>query len=266
MNTIDDIDFSALWRSHMVASGRPPKPASDWDAQAARLVGKSLRSDYADAVIARMDFDGADSLLDVGCGAGTICLNVADRLQRVIGLDYSAGMLAALRANANAAGLSNVDTIERAWDDDWRDVPECDIVVASRASLVVDIGDALARLHAKARQRVYVTHLVGGHFLDPAIQRAIGRRLPALPDYIYLVNVLHAMGVQPKLDYIDAETGPATAPDFETLAQRVDKSARGLSDEERDRLRNWFDAATPAQRAGRPLRWALISWDKKDCL
>lgn len=262
MNTIDDIDFRALWRAHMAASGRPPKPASDWDAQAARLTDKPVRSAYADAFVAHMNLDGAESLLDVGCGAGTICLSVADRLRRVVGLDYSSGMLDALRTNAAAAGLDNVETIHRSWEDDWHDVPECDIVVASRASLVTDIGDALARLHAKARKRVYVTHLVGGHFLDPAIQRAIGRRLPALPDYIYLVNVLHAMGIHPRLDYLDGEAAPAAAPDFDSLAQRVRKSARGLSEAEEARLLDWFASATPAERAGPPLRWALISWQK----
>ena len=260
MQTIDDIDFSALWRTHMAAAGRPPKPASDWDAQAARLAGKPVRSAYADAFVARMDLDGCETLLDVGCGAGTICLNVADRLRRVVGLDYSTGMLTALRANAAAAGLTNVDTIHRAWDEDWHDVPVCDIVVASRASLVTDIGDALARLNAKARKRVYLTHLVGGHFLDPAIQRAVGRTLPGLPDYLYVVNVLHAMGIHPRLDYIAGEPGPAAAPDVETLVERVARSMRGLSDAEHARLRDWYDAATPAERAGPPLRWALVSW------
>jgi SAM-dependent methyltransferase len=261
MPSLDDIDFRARWRAQMAASGRPPKPASDWDAQAARLVGKPLRSPYADAFIARMNLTDCESLLDVGCGAGTICLNVADRLKRVIGLDYSTGMLDALRANAVAAGLTNVETIHRSWDDDWHDVPECDIVVASRASLVADIGDALTRLNAKSRRRVYVTHLAGGHFLDPAIQQAIGRRLPALPDYIYLVNVLHAMGIHPRLDYIEGEASSAV-PDFDTLAERVRKSARGLSELEHARLREWFHAATPAERAGPPLRWAFISWEK----
>jgi SAM-dependent methyltransferase len=262
MNTIDDIDFRALWRAHMVASGRPAKPASDWDAQAARLAGKPVRSAYADAFVSRMDLDGCESLLDVGCGAGTICLNVADRLQRVVGLDYSNGMLDALRADADAMGLANVDTIHRSWNDDWQDVPVCDVVVASRASLVTDIGDALTRLHGQARKRVYVTHLVGGHFLNPAIQRAIGRTIPALPDYIYLVNVLHAMGIDPRLDYIAGEPAPLEAPAFGALAERVTKSMGGLSDEEHARLGQWYDAATPAERVGPPLRWAFISWEK----
>jgi SAM-dependent methyltransferase len=262
MTTIDDIDFRALWRTHMAASGRPAKPASHWDAQAVRLAGKPVRSAYADAFVSRMDLDGCASLLDVGCGAGTICLNVADRLQRVVGLDYSTGMLDALRANADAMGLVHIETIHRSWNDDWRDVPVCDIVVASRAALVTDIGDALEKLNGKARKRVYVTHLVGGHFLSSDIQRAIGRTIPALPDYIYLVNVLHAMGIDPRLDYITGEAAPAQAPAFDLLAERVAKSMGGLSDAEHARLRQWYDAATPAERAGPPLRWALISWEK----
>src|SRR3546814_20967178 len=63
-------------------------------------------------------------------------------------------------------------------------------------------SDLLAKLHAKARRRVYLTHLAGGHFIDPAIQQALGRTRPAMPGYIYIINILHGMGIQPSLDYI----------------------------------------------------------------
>ena len=101
--------------------------------------------------------------------------------------DYSNAMLGAMRDKAAEMQLTHVETLHRAWEDDWSDVPTCDIVVASRSTTVEDIATALERLHAKARLRVYLTHLVGGHFTDPAIQAVIGRRVPSVPDYICLL-------------------------------------------------------------------------------
>ena len=264
-STLDHIDFALLYREHLARAERSRKDASAWDSRAAGMASKALRSRYAQEFVARMDLTGANSLLDVGCGPGTIGLAVADRLQRVVGLDYSAAMLDAMRTKAAEMGLSNVETLHRAWEDDWSDVPECDIVVASRSTNVEDIAGALERLHSKARLRVYLTHLVGGHFTDPAIQAVIGRSVPSVPDYIYLVNLLHRMGIHPRLDYIAHENRLADAVDFDDFARRVAWSAGGLSAEETERLRAWYQHATPQERQGEPMRWALLSWEKTPC-
>ena len=260
--TIAAIDFARLYRDHLATTTRTRKSASEWDSRAAGMASKALRSDYAAEFVARMDLTGATSLLDVGCGPGTIGLAVADKLQRVVGLDYSAAMLEAMRAKAVEMGAAHVETLHRAWEDDWADVPMCDIVVASRSTTVQDIASALAQLHAKARLRVYLTHLVGGDFTDPAIQAAVGRSVPTVPDYIYLLNILHSMGIHPRLDYIAHENRLADAVDFDDFARRVAWSMGGLSADETENLRTWYERATPQQRKGAPMRWAFISWEK----
>ena len=92
IDSIDQIDFALLYREHLARADRTRKDASAWDSRAAGMASKALRSRYASEFVARMDLDGATSLLDVGCGPGTIGLAVAERLQRVVGLDYSAAM------------------------------------------------------------------------------------------------------------------------------------------------------------------------------
>lgn len=263
--TIEAIDFGRLYRDHLAMTTRPRKNAADWDARAPGMASKALRSHYAQEFVARMDLDGAATLLDVGCGPGTIGLAVAHRLQHVIGLDYSAAMVEAMRAKADEAGLAHVQTVQRAWEDDWSDLPPCDIVVASRSTTVPDIAAALAKLHAQARRRVYLTHLVGGHFIDPRIQEAIGRRIPSMPDYIYLLNILHRMGIHPWLDYIHNENRLADASDFEDFAGRVAWSTGGLSDVETARLRDWYEHTPPGEREGAPMHWAFIAWEKAPC-
>lgn len=261
---IDDVDFAAMYRRHMKRSDRPAKPASEWDARAKNLSGKVMDSTrgYTHEFVRRMDLAGAHSVLDIGCGPGTIALAVADRLDQVVGLDYSPVMLECMRDNADKMGLENVQTCLRAWEDDWTDVPGCDIVVASRSSMVPDMAQALAKMTRHARQRCYMTHLVGGHFGDACVARVLGRQQRAFPDYIYIVNILYGMGLNPRLDYIELPGRLAGTTNFAEFAEKVAWSFGELSDQDRQLLQQWYDAdPVRAQHGGEPMRWAFIAWD-----
>lgn len=58
---------------------------------------------FADALHA----DGTGSLLDVGCGPGSIALRVARRYRMIVGLDADAGMVAEARRLASVRGVLN---------------------------------------------------------------------------------------------------------------------------------------------------------------
>ncbi|HLS82818.1 MAG TPA: class I SAM-dependent methyltransferase [Steroidobacter sp.] len=259
---IGAIDFGRLYREHLAAASRSPKPASAWDGRAKDVSRRSLQSRYAQEFISRMDLSGCDTLLDVGCGPGTICLPLASRLKAVYGLDYSQGMLDALASNASLLGVSNVTPILRAWEDDWSDIPSCDIVVASRSTSVQDLAAALKKLNDKALRRVYLTHTVGGKFVSQEILEVIGRTRVAAPDYIYVVNILHAMGIHARVDYIrnDAHIDGA---DFDDLVRRVSWSLGKLNEDEIARLRRWSEGKEGGARLRAPMQWAFISWEKQ---
>ncbi|MGV8960670.1 MAG: class I SAM-dependent methyltransferase [Stenotrophomonas sp.] len=262
--TIDAIDFGRLYRDHLAASGRQSKPASAWDARVRSGDRPFLRNDYAEGFIARMDLSGCDSLLDVGCGPGTLCLPLAARLRQIHALDYSGAMLDALERNAAHAGVDNVRTLHMAWEDDWSQVPACDIVLASRSTQVEDMATALAKLHAKARKRVYLTHRVGGFFIDQKIVQVIGRRQLPLPDYIYVLNILHGMGIHPRVDYLRSDAPAAAGSSFDDLLRRTEWSLGPLDEVERSRLQAWYDTTDAPLPHARPDRhWAFISWEKE---
>lgn len=259
--TLNDIDFAALYRQHLAQSRRAQKSPADWDARAKRMGRMPPGGHYADTFVARMNLDGSSSVLDVGCGTGTIALLLAPRMRSVVGLDYSPGMLEQLMNNARHLGLSNVTPLLRAWEDDWSDVPVCDIVVASRSGMVPDLADALAKLNAHARRRVYMTQLVGGHFIDPDLVSALGRSPRSFPDHLYTLGLLHAQGIYAELSYIEVPSRLAGTEDFNEFAQRVAWSLGELDDRESARLRHWYDADPGrAARGGAPMRWALVSW------
>ncbi|TOP24653.1 class I SAM-dependent methyltransferase, partial [Vibrio parahaemolyticus] len=86
-----------------------------------------------------MDFTGAQSLLDVGCGPGSISLCLANQFKEVIGIDYSGGMLEMAKIRAKELGISNAHFEKLAWEDNWDTLPKVDIAVASRSTLVDDL-------------------------------------------------------------------------------------------------------------------------------
>lgn len=261
--SLADIDFGARYRAHMAAAGGREKPPEEWDARA-EAMGKTVGAGaYVRDFVGRMNLDGCETLLDMGCGTGAIALALAPRLKRVYALDYSQAMLDVMMCKARDQGIDNITPIRRAWEDDWTDVPVCDVATASRSTTVADMADALAKLDAKAGRRVYLTNMVGGRFIDADVAELLGRRRPALPDYIYIVNILHAMGRQPRLDYIENDNRLAGAENFEELVRKVGFSVGELDDAERERLKTWYDADPERGRSGgTPFRWAFVGWEK----
>jgi SAM-dependent methyltransferase len=259
--SLDRIDLAALYREHMTRAGRCEKDPGDWDGRAKAMSQGVFAGAYVEGFVARLDLSGCATLLDVGCGPGTIALTVAPRLERVYGLDYSPGMLDAFVESARQRGISNATPIRRAWEDDWADVPECDVVVASRSTQVADLAAALEKLHRHARRRVYLTHLVGGRFVDDEILEALGRTDEPLPDYLYVVALLHQRGIHPRLDYLEGENRLRHCQDFADCLRKVTWSLGELTPGEIERLRSYYESH--ADRLGRaPRRWALVSWEK----
>lgn len=260
--TIAAIDFSRLYRDHVAASQRPHKTPRDWDDRVRRVERKLAHADYVTAFLNRMDLSECSSVLDVGCGAGALALPLAAQGKEVVALDFSPKMLDALRESAAAEKLHDIDVRLCAWEDDWSGVPACDVAVASRSIHLGDLGSALIKLDSKARRRVYLTFRISDRMLDTQLLAVLDRHEVAPPDYIYALNILHSMGIDPKVDHI--EGGPrAEVKDFDALLQRATWSLGSLEKEETKLLRSWFEhrlAHGPILMPAR--RWAFISWEK----
>jgi len=158
--------------------------------------------------------------------------------------------------------VDHIMPLQRSWEDDWADVPACDIAVASRSTAVRDLEAALKKLDAYAARRVYLTSKVGGYFIDPEIAAVIDRHLDPVPDYIYAVNILYQMGRQPRVDFIDNDHRPTDCETAEEFVRRVSFSLGSVSAAEQKRLAGWFrEDPDRARASGKPFRWAFIAWD-----
>lgn len=204
MKKIDQIDFAALYRAHFEALSRPVSRPGQWDTRAQRLDNSWQPSAYSEALLEHLALAPGETVLDVGCGAGDMSLPIALQGQTVHALDFSAGMLERLTERAQALGVgSQIRTYHLDWEADWREVPVCDVVLASRSTLVADMASALAKLHQQARNRVYVTYPAeAGLRAGPEFSTAhvgAGR----IPPYLYLIAILYQHGQWPELSYIE---------------------------------------------------------------
>lgn len=269
MKTINDINFAKLYKNHIQQATREPKQPQDWDQKAQKMAESEfdLNNDYTQEFLARMQLSPNDTVLDVGCGGGAIALACAPYVAQVYGLDYSQGMLDLLQQRSEKLGIKNVSPILRAWDDDWQDVPECDICVSSRSSMVNDLQSALDKLNRKARKAVYMTMTVDKDFIKRDVLRFIQRDGIGFPNYIYAVNMLYQQGYQVSVDFL--RSGGLVQKEHHTVSEqdfiRSVKWSIGnnLSETELRKLKDYYQQnqteiqAYPVSRS-----WAFLSWKK----
>lgn len=264
---MDDIDFAELYRQQFRLSGRRPKTPQDWDARANAMSRTCAgpASAYVQDFVSRMDLRDADTLLDVGCGTGAICLAIAPQFGQVYAVDFSPGMLEVLAASAKALQLQHVQCIERAWEDNWDDIPACDIVVASRAMMVADMDQSLRKLTSKAKKRVYTTHLAADHCVTDDVLRLIDCKRSSSSDYMYAVNLLHQQGLRASVDFIVPPLSYAGTEQLkeEDFIEAVRWSAGELSPQNMKKLQDYYREKAPIGQIGlrKDKAWAFVSWE-----
>ena len=261
---IDDIDFAEMYRTHITLASRRPKPPEDWDKRAEDMAKScgDAHNPYVAAFVGKMDLAGAETLLDVGCGPGTICLPLAHQMKRLYALDYSKGMLNVLERRAREEYLNNVQTILKSWDDDWSDVPQCDIVVASRATMVGDIEKALRKISSKAKKAVYTTFTVDKHFIDPTVAECLNKKTVGFPNYLYAVNVLDRIGYLPCVDYIATVVYKKPPSGFDAFMRNILWSVGEVDEEETARLKQYYERHLDDGQPPQPFMktWAFVYW------
>jgi SAM-dependent methyltransferase len=179
----------------LAAAPEPPyffDPAS-FTAAAEEAVSRA--ADTPSDAAAREVLPVGGTVLDVGCGAGaaSLCL----RSTRVVGVDQSRPLLAALVEGARRLGI-DADTIEGRWPDCAERVEPADVVVCHHVFYNVPDLDAFAgALSTHARRRV-VVELTAAHplaWLTPYWKALHGLDQPDRPTVADAVAVLEEMGL-----------------------------------------------------------------------
>ena len=136
---------------------RGPRPKGDvWGgAQARRFRFDPLRVLDANLQVIASYLQPDDVLVDVGGGAGRVCLPMALRCREVIDVDRSPGMGIEFTASAAEAGINNARLIQEDWL--HAEGVQGDVVFTSDVIYFVrDIIEFVRRLEAAARRRVII--------------------------------------------------------------------------------------------------------------
>lgn len=155
-----------------------------WDPAAYLRFADHRSRPFAD-LLARVAVDDPAVVVDLGCGPGTLTVQLANRWPgaTVTGLDSSAEMIAAARALGSAVRFDVADV------SDWRPAPDTDVIVCNAVLQWVPGHPALIeRWAAGLRPAAVLAFQVPGNFDAPSHQaiRAVAAdprwrtRLPAI--------------------------------------------------------------------------------------
>ena len=262
------IDWNEAWRVARELTGRRAAKES-WDQRAPSFAQNASKSGYVERMLELMAPAPGCTVLDVGCGPGTLAIPLARKASSVTALDFSPRMLELLRGRCAEEGIANVVPVLGSWEDDWAalGVAPCDVALASRSLSVVDLRAALLKLDRFARRRVFLTAPVGEGPIDSRVLRAAGRGYVPGPDYLYPYNLLQQLGIEASVAFIPVEDTRRYA-DLDDALERLSWMLPDPTASETEKLRAWLKRELVQDGPGfrlaspRTVKWAVLSWSK----
>jgi len=276
------IDWNAMWQEESKHSQlqnisrkeRWDKRADNYSRRIDRAVtGKEelKKDDYIYQMLDRIEVKPEWTVLDIGCGPGTLTIPLARKVKSVTALDISSEMLKHLKINADNSGISNIRYLNSSWQDAFagRLAGVHDVVVASRSLMSGDMKEAMSNIIAITGQAAYLTFPAIHLPFDWEVYRAIGRTRQKHPPYIYIYNMLYQMGKQANVEMLSSRVKVQFRSIDEAIASLQWRTEPFTTDEEA-RLRDYLERKF-AEQENSPVfthegksKWALIWWKKED--
>ena len=262
------IDWNQAWRVGRTRTKHRWDGCAFWNTRASSFATHARESRYCDDVLALLQLSPDWTVLDIGCGAGTLAIPLASRVRSVTALDVSDKMLELLQQRCGELGLANVKPVLSGWEDDWQaaGVGPHDVVLASRSLFAADLRTAIAKLTALARKRVMIVSLVGDGPYDRAIFDAVKRPLYRGPDFRFVTNYLAQEGIFANVSFV-REVEDKTYPTLDAAVQGMRWMLDGMTPAEEVLLRAHLSERCVPRAGGLALprpkvtHWAAIWWD-----
>lgn len=268
--THSDLDWDRLWQNAQRQKGWASKGAKEWDQKSTSFASRNKTSPYVSLIMAQLPLEPAMTVLDVGSGPGTLALPIAQQVAAVTAIDFSPNMLHILNTFAAENHITNIETIECAWEDQWdtRGITTYDLVIASRSMGVQNLTKAIEKLNQHATRYVFIADRIAPTPFDPEVFYAVGRSFDSGPDYIYTLNVLYSMGIHPNVTVLKLDND-LHFQNIEEALQSYTWMLKDLTETEEDRLRDYLEKKAHPTETGEitirrepPPQWALIWWKK----
>ena len=252
-----------------------PSPTGDaWGGAAARQFrfDPHREPDRNLAVIASY-VQSDDVVVDVGGGAGRVCLPLALRCKEVLNIEPSPGMVAEFESLAQEAGISNARLVPASLAE--AQSPRGDIAFTADVTYFVrDINTFIRQLEAAAFRRVIITI-----WSEPPpnrraklFQLVYGEEQAVLPGQGQLLPVLWDMGILPDVQVLpEPPWWENQRPQTREEAVKLVLEDRVVKPEDRERARplieSRFDELFAPSEAGFVPQWLtemrelLITWE-----
>lgn len=276
---LSQLNWNQIWReSRNRRQKSRVKKRAYWNNRAFSFAAHIRKSGYATNFIRYLKPDAQWSVLDVGCGPGTLAIPMAERVKSVTAIDISDKMISILNSICRNQGISNVNARVLAWEDDWQaaGIQRHDVAIASRSLVMDDLEAAIHKLVTMARYKVVISSMVGDGPYDRRIFNTIGRTLDRGPDFLCVYNLLHQMGILADVTFVRSSHRPKIFKNMDEAMHGFDWMIPDMTRPEQMRLRDYLERHLIRHSDGWKLnhghvaQWAVLSWhlsqqDRRAC-
>ena len=263
----NDVKWEEFWAERL-----ENKVNKDWDKAAPGFYKRTRKDDYQDALFDKLILDENDSVLDVGCGEGSVTIPIARRVKKVIGLDSSPKMLEYLEKRALDNKIDNIETILKPIEEiKYDEIGDVDVVVCSRSlNGIIPIREVLMELDKIANKYVFIT-IFGpeNKKIEKDFDKELGIKTEDFPDYNYFFNILFNMGIYANIERFDLNN----YREYDSIEDAMDNGKFRLdlySDDEKALLKEYLERIlTKDEKTGKYYNvkdkadWIMVWWKKE---
>lgn len=272
-----DIEWSKLWQdgimdawSHQYIKKYGSITAA-WDHKAAEYT-KSMEHSNRTQLIEKIEEHSPETVLDVGAGTGIFALPLAKSVKRVVAVEPSPGMLDILKNKAEANNLTNIECINKKWEDTTineviaLNKGKYDLIICSHALYyITDLHDSFRKMNEVSKGFIYL--LIGaGHDTDDSsyskyYKRIYERPEPTFPDYSFLYMALRELDIDPNIEMLEAYAKRYVQNMDEAIDLWKEDIDGEPTEDQRDAIRDYL--SDKIKKEGESLYW---EWRSKDAL
>ena len=263
----NDVKWEEFWAERL-----ENKVNKDWDKAAPGFYKRTRKDDYQDALFDKLILDENDSVLDVGCGEGSVTIPMAKRVKKVIGLDSSPKMLEYLEKRALDNKIDNIESILKPIEEiKYDEIGDVDVVVCSRSlNGIIPIREVLMELDKIANKYVFIT-IFGpeNKKIEKDFDKELGIKTEDFPDYNYFFNILFNMGIYANIERFDLNN----YREYDSIEDAFDNGKFRLdlySDDEKALLKEYLERIlTKDEKTGKYYNvkdkadWIMVWWKKE---
>ena len=261
----NEVDWAGFWAERLAG-----KVNKNWDEAAPGFYKRTRKEDYNTALFDKLILDENDTVLDVGCGEGSVTVPLAKRVKKVIGIDSSPKMLEYLEKRATENNIDNIETILKPIEEiTYEEIGDVDVVVCSRSlNAIIPIEETIAELNKIANKYVFIT-IFGpeNKKLEKDFDKRLGIQTEDFPDYNYFFNILFNMGIYANIERFDLKNYKI----YDSIENAMNNGKFRLdlySDSQKEELKKYLEEVLIKDENGKLFNekdkadWIMVWWKK----